>query len=79
MVGDPRPWFQDDPGMLGGPAIAQSDFAWLSRKLGEMNRRSGYAQVHDETYLRSSLPYRLSRTQDLIRVEQSLRTVDRVA
>ncbi len=58
-----------------GITIDRSDFGWLAAKLGEMAREVGYTEEVDEAYLRSSLPYRLARTQDLIRVEQSLRTV----
>ena len=58
-----------------GVRTGQGDFAWLAAKLTELSRRAGDTQEVDEAYLRSSLPYVIARTQDQIRVEQTLRTV----
>jgi hypothetical protein len=69
-----EPWMRHNE-TASGVRTDEGDFRWLAVKLGELSRRDGDTQEVDETYLRSSRPYLITRTQDQIRVEQSLRTV----
>jgi hypothetical protein len=59
----------------GANSSRMGDFEWLVGKFAEIQRRAGIPLVYDEAYLRDSLQRRLAITRDMLRVEQSLRTV----
>ncbi len=68
------PWIRRTHSEMG-VSTTEDAFEWLAGQFAEMNRRAGATMVFDETYLQGSLARRLAITQDMIRVEQSLRTV----
>jgi hypothetical protein len=50
-------------------------FEWLVGRLARETRASGAGIVFDDDYVRDSLERRIALTRDMLRVEQSLRTV----
>lgn len=60
---------------LGLASPPQDGFEWLVGRFAEIMERAGATLVFDDAYLRDSLGRRLAMTRDLLRVEQSLRTV----
>ena len=58
-----------------GPSAPMSDFGWLAAKYAEIAQRAGVTTTYDDAYLRDSLDRRLAIVRDMLRVEQSLRTV----
>jgi hypothetical protein len=56
-----------------GPTYFEN-FEWLARIMNERNRRSGMVPT-DEAWLASNMERRIGMFEDLIRVQQSLRTV----
>ena len=58
-----------------GPSSVQDPFEWLAGRFAEIMERAGATIVFDEAYLRDSLERRIGSTRDMLRVEQSLRTV----
>jgi hypothetical protein len=58
-----------------GSTASKGDFEWLVEKFADVQRRAGVTLVYDEAYLRDSLERRIAITRDMLRIEQSLRTV----
>lgn len=58
-----------------GPSSVQDPFEWLAGRFAEIMGRAGMTIVFDDAYLRDSLERRIAITRDMLRVEQSLRTV----
>lgn len=58
-----------------GPSSVQGGFEWLDGRFAEIMERAGMTIVFDDAYLRDSTERRLSAIRDMLRVEQSLRTV----
>ena len=62
-------------GAMIGPSLPQDPFEWLAGRFAEVMERAGMTMAFDEAYLRDSLERRIASTRDMLRVEQSLRTV----
>jgi hypothetical protein len=58
-----------------GMSSAPDSFEWLVGKFAEITKRVGVTITFDDAYLRDSLERRLAIIRDMLRVEQSLRTV----
>ncbi len=81
MAGIGRAWWATlEPyvrrhGATFGLLSVQDPFEWLVGRFAESMERAGATIVFDDAYLRDSLERRIAGTRDMLRVEQSLRTV----
>lgn len=58
-----------------GMPTMMGHFEWLTGRFAENSRRLGATVVFDDKYLTSSLARRIALTEDMLHVEQELRTV----